>query len=184
VVTKSGREIDCGCVVMGTGVNPDVMLARSAGLELSESGGVKCSATLETSVPGIFAAGDVAEYDSVVHGRSLRIEHWDVAAQHGRTAALNMLGRETPHETIPYFFSDLADWASMEYVGPGSGDVVLRGSMDDGDFTAFYLDDGRVTAALTVGRSDDLEHARRFIREKATPDPDSLRDPSTDLAEL
>jgi 3-phenylpropionate/trans-cinnamate dioxygenase ferredoxin reductase subunit len=184
LVTKAGKEIECGCVVMGTGVNPDVMLARGAGLDLGDSGGVKCSATLETSVPGIFAAGDVAEYDSVVHGRSLRIEHWDVAAEHGKTAALNMLGRETPHETIPYFFSDLADWASMEYVGPGSGDTVIRGSMDDGDFTAFYLDEGRVTAALTVGRSDDLGHARRFIREKATPDPNSLRDPNTDLSEL
>jgi 3-phenylpropionate/trans-cinnamate dioxygenase ferredoxin reductase subunit len=184
VVTEAGKEIECGCVVMGTGVTPDVMLARSAGLELGESGGVKCSSTLETSAPGVFAAGDVAEYDSVVHGRSLRIEHWDVAAEHGNTAALNMLGRETPHETIPYFFSDLSDWASMEYVGPGSGDAVIRGSMDDADFTAFYLDDGRVTAALTVGRSDDLEHARRFIREKATPDPDSLRDSSTDLADL
>jgi 3-phenylpropionate/trans-cinnamate dioxygenase ferredoxin reductase subunit len=184
VVTKAGKEIECGCVVMGTGVNPDVMLARSAGVELGESGGVKCSATLETSIGGVFAAGDVAEYDSVVHGRSLRIEHWDVAAEHGKTAALNMLGRETPHETIPYFFSDLADWASMEYVGPGSGDPAIRGSMDDGDFTALYLDNGRVTAALTVGRSDDLEHAKRFIREKATPDPDSLRDPSTDLADL
>jgi 3-phenylpropionate/trans-cinnamate dioxygenase ferredoxin reductase component len=184
VVTKAGKEIECGCVVMGTGVNPDVMLARSAGVELGDSGGVKCSATLETSLDGVFAAGDVAEYESVVHGRSLRIEHWDVAAEHGKTAALNMLGREAAHETIPYFFSDLADWASMEYVGPGSGEPVIRGSMDDGDFTAFYLDGGRVTAALTVGRSDDLEHARRFIREKATPDPDSLRDPNAALAAL
>jgi 3-phenylpropionate/trans-cinnamate dioxygenase ferredoxin reductase subunit len=186
LVTKSGKEIECGCVVMGTGVNPDVMIARAAGLDLGDSGGVRCSATLETSAPGIYAAGDMAEYDSVVHGRSLRIEHWDVAAQHGRTAASNMLGRETPHEEIPYFFSDLADWASMEYVGPGSGDVVVRGSMDDGDFTAFYLDpdDGHVTAALTVGRSDDLEHARRFIREKAKPEPAALADPGTDLANL
>ena len=52
---------------------------------------------------------------------------------------------------MPYFFSDLADWVSMEYVGPGSGDPVVRGSMDDGEFSAFYLDDGRVTAALSVG---------------------------------
>jgi 3-phenylpropionate/trans-cinnamate dioxygenase ferredoxin reductase subunit len=169
VVTKSGKEIDCGCVVIGAGVTPDVMLAKAAGLELGDSGGVKVSSKLETSAPGIFAAGDIAEYDSVVHGKPLRIEHWDVAFD---------------HETIPYFFSDLADWSSMEYVGPGSGDVVIRGSMDDGDFTAFYLSDARVTAALTVGRSDDLEAARKFIRDKATPEPAKLADPDTDLSSL
>ena len=79
---------------------------------------------------------------------------------------------------MPYFFSDLADWASMEYVGPGSGEPVIRGSLDDGDFTAFYVDDGKVTAALTVGRSDDLEHAQRFITARAAPDPAALADES------
>ena len=117
----------------------------------------------------------------MVHGRQLRVEHWDVAFNQGKTAALNMLGRDVPHDTVPYFFSDLADWASMEYVGPGSGEPVIRGSLEDGDFTAFYVDDGRVTAALTVGRSDDLEHARRWITEGATPDPAGLADESTDL---
>jgi 3-phenylpropionate/trans-cinnamate dioxygenase ferredoxin reductase component len=184
VITKAGREIDCGLVVMGTGVVPDVTLAKGAGLELGESGGVRCTSRLETSAEGVYAAGDMAEYESPIHGRHLRIEHWDVAAEHGKTAALNMLGRDAPHETIPYFFSDLADWASSEYVGPGSGEPVVRGSMDDGDFTAFYLDDGRVSAALTVGRSDDLEHARRFIREKSVPDSAALLDPDTDLASL
>jgi 3-phenylpropionate/trans-cinnamate dioxygenase ferredoxin reductase component len=84
---------------------------------------------------------------------------------------------------VPYFFSDLADWSSMEYVGPGSGDTVIRGSMDDGDFTAFF-EDGKVTAALTVGRSDDLEHAKRFMKESASPDPSALADESTDLGSL
>ena len=119
-------------VVIGAGVMPDVMLARGAGLELGEAGGVKCSSRLETSVPGIYAAGDICEYDSVIHGRHLRVEHWDVAFNHGKTAALNMLGRDVPHDTVPYFFSDLADWSSMEYVGPGSGEPVIRGSLDDG----------------------------------------------------
>jgi 3-phenylpropionate/trans-cinnamate dioxygenase ferredoxin reductase subunit len=89
------------------------------------------------------------------------------------------------HEAIPYFFSDLADWSSMEYVGPGSGRTVIRGSMDDAEFTAFYLDDsGVVTAALTVGRSGDLEHAQRFMREKVVPDEAKLADLSADIAEL
>jgi 3-phenylpropionate/trans-cinnamate dioxygenase ferredoxin reductase component len=184
VVTKGGLELDCDSVVIGAGVVPDVQLARSAGLELGDAGGVKCSSKLESSVPGIYAAGDICEYDSVVHGSPMRIEHWDVAFNQGKTAALNMLGRDQDHDVVPYFFSDLADWASMEYVGPGSGEAVIRGSIDDGDFTAFYVDDGKVTAALTVGRSDDLEHAKRFITEDASPDPGALADPATDLASL
>jgi 3-phenylpropionate/trans-cinnamate dioxygenase ferredoxin reductase subunit len=185
VVTKGGAEFDADLVVIGVGVTPDVTLARGAGLELGEAGGVKVSAQLEASRPDVYAAGDIAEYDSVVHGRPLRIEHWDVAFNQGKTAALNMLGRNVNHEEIPYFYSDLADWSSMEYVGPGSGRVVVRGSLDDGEFTAFYLGDGgAVTAALTVGRSDDLEAARRFIREKAAPDDRALADESSDLAAL
>jgi 3-phenylpropionate/trans-cinnamate dioxygenase ferredoxin reductase subunit len=184
VVTKGGLELDCDYVVVGVGVMPDVTLARSAGLELGEAGGVRCSAGLESSVPGVFAAGDICEYDSPVHGRPMRIEHWDVAFNQGKTAALNMLGRGVEHDTIPYFFSDLADWTSMEYVGPGSGDLVVRGSMEEANFCAFYLDDGRVTAALSVGRSDDLEHARRFIAERTRPDPAALADLDTDLGSL
>jgi 3-phenylpropionate/trans-cinnamate dioxygenase ferredoxin reductase subunit len=184
VVTKGGRELECDFVVIGVGVMPDVMLARSAGLELGEAGGVRCSAGLESSVPGVFAAGDICEYDSPVHGRPMRIEHWDVAFNHGKTAALNMLGRGIEHDTIPYFYSDLADWTSMEYVGPGSGDVVIRGSLDEGEFCAFWLDEGRVTAAMSVGRSDDLDHARRFIAERAQPDPGALADTGADLGSL
>ena len=181
VVTRAGLELDADCVIVGAGVVPDVMLAKAAGLELGESGGVKCSSTLRTSAPDIFAAGDVCEYDSPVHGRPLRVEHWDVAAEQGKTAALGLLGRETPHAAIPYFFSDLADWASMEYVGPGEGEPVIRGSMDEGEFTAFYVDGAEVTAALTVGRSDDLEHARRWIADGGAPGADALADLSTDL---
>jgi 3-phenylpropionate/trans-cinnamate dioxygenase ferredoxin reductase subunit len=184
VVTKSGLELDCDFVVVGVGVTPDVTLARSAGLELGDAGGVKCSAGLESSTPGVFTAGDICEYDSPVHGRPMRIEHWDVAFNQGKTAALNMLGRGVEHDVIPYFFSDLADWTSMEYVGPGSGDVVVRGSIEEGEFCAFYLDDGRVTAALSVGRSDDLEHARRFITSRADVDRGALADLGTDLASL
>ncbi len=184
VVTKGGLELDCDLVVIGAGVTPDVSLAKAAGLELGEAGGVLCSAGLESSVPGIFAAGDICEYDSPVHRRRMRIEHWDVAFSQGKTAGLNMLGQGIEHDVVPYFFSDLADWSSMEYVGPGSGETVVRGSLADGDFTAFYVDDGRVTAALTVGRSDDLEPAQRFIVERTSVDPAALADEGTDLASL
>jgi 3-phenylpropionate/trans-cinnamate dioxygenase ferredoxin reductase component len=186
VVTKNGLELDCDMVVVGVGVMPDVMLARSAGLELGETGGVKCSAGLETSVPGIYAAGDMCEYESTIHNARLRLEHWDVAFNHGKTAALNMLGRGVEHDVLPYFFSDLADWASFEYVGPGSGDLVVRGSLEQGEFSAFFVHEehGHVVSALTVGRSDDLEHARRFITDRTKPDPGALADEGTDLAEL
>jgi 3-phenylpropionate/trans-cinnamate dioxygenase ferredoxin reductase subunit len=184
VVTKAGLELDCDLVVIGAGVMPDVTLARAAGLELGEAGGVLCTPRLESSVPGIYAAGDISEYHSPVHDRHLRIEHWDVAFNQGKTAALNMLGQDVEHDTVPYFFSDLADWTWMEYVGPGSGEPVVRGSLEEGSFTAFYVDGGRVTAALTVGRSDDLDHARRLITERTSVTSDALRDEGSDLGSL
>ena len=182
VVTKGGLELDCDFVVLGIGVTPEISLAKGAGLELGERGGVKCSAGLETSESNIYAAGDICEYDSPVHGKPMRIEHWDVAFNQGKTAAFNMLGRGLEHTVVPYFFSDLADWVSMEYVGPGSGDSVIRGSMEGGEFIAFYVDDGEVKAALSVGRSDDLDHARRFISEKTKVDPAALADLDADLS--
>jgi 3-phenylpropionate/trans-cinnamate dioxygenase ferredoxin reductase component len=171
VRTASGRSIPAQAVVMGTGVMPDVMLARSAGLELAESGGVRCSARLETSVPGVWAAGDICDYDSVVHGRRLRVEHWEVARGQGAAVARGILGSDQPYDDVPYFWSDLSDWASLEYVGPAAGwdREVVRGSVQDGEFAIFYLDAGRVAGALSVGRGDDLELARRHIADPSLP---------------
>ena len=167
VVTKSGRTVEGDLVVVGAGVRPDTMLAQRAGLEVED--GIVCDAKLETSAPGVFAAGDVCSYESVVHGRRLRVEHWDVALQQGRHAARGLLGEDEPYREVPYFFSDLADWASLEYVGPASewDEGVFRGDRDAGEFSAWYLDDGRVAAALSVDRSDDLVHARRLIESGA-----------------
>jgi 3-phenylpropionate/trans-cinnamate dioxygenase ferredoxin reductase subunit len=189
VITKAGHELEADAVVMGTGAVPDVMLARAAGLELGQTGGIAVNSCLQTSAPGIYAAGDVAEYESVVHGgRRVRIEHWDVAFNQGKTAALNMLGSGQPHDVVPYFFSDLADWASLEYVGPAHqwDREVVRGSLDDGEFSIFYLHEGRLAGALSVGRSDDLEHARRLLSAGAdvAERVDELADPSTDLASI
>jgi 3-phenylpropionate/trans-cinnamate dioxygenase ferredoxin reductase subunit len=186
VLTKNGREITADAVIIGAGVNPDVMLARSAGLELGESGGVRVNSRLESATPGIYAAGDMAEYESVVHGgRRIRVEHWDVAFNHGKTVALNMLGKDIAHDVVPYFFSDLSDWAAIEYVGPAYDwdREVIRGSVDDGAFSVFYLREGRVEGALSVGRSEDLQHARRFIAEHTEigDRADALGDLSTDL---
>jgi len=166
VVSKRGLELGADAVVIGAGVSPDVQLAQRGGLQIGERGGVRCSSRLEASVPGVFAAGDICEYDSPVHGgASVRIEHWDVAFNQGKTAALNMLGGDVAHETVPYFYSVLADWGELEYVGPAYewDEEIVRGSIDDGLFTNWYLKDGAVRAALTFGRADDLDHARRLI---------------------
>jgi 3-phenylpropionate/trans-cinnamate dioxygenase ferredoxin reductase subunit len=165
VVCESGRTFDADLVVMGTGAMPDIMLARSAGLELGETGGVACDARLRTSADRIWAAGDICEYDSVVHGRRLRVEHWEVARAQGAFAARAMLGADADYTEIPYFWSDLADWASLEYVGPAASwdREVIRGSVDDGAFTIFYVQDDAVAGALTVGRSDDLDEARALM---------------------
>lgn len=189
VITTGGRELEADTVVMGTGAVPDVALARAAGLGLGERGGVLVDSRLQSSVPGIYAAGDMAEYESVVHGgRQLRIEHWDVAFNQGKTVALNMLGADRPHDVVPYFFSDLSDWSSMEYIGPASewGQEVVRGSIQDGEFIIFYLNGGRLAAALSVGRSDDLEHARRLLVAGADLEPRiaELRDLSSDLGSI
>jgi 3-phenylpropionate/trans-cinnamate dioxygenase ferredoxin reductase subunit len=184
VVTKGGLELDCDFVVVGIGVMPDVTLAKAAGLAIGEQGGVKCTSGLESSESNIYAAGDICEYDSPVHGKPMRIEHWDVAFNQGKTAAFNMLGRGLEHDVVPYFFSDLADWVSMEYVGPGSGDPVIRGSMEENEFAVFWVEDGRVTAAMSVGRSDDLEQGRRMIAERTQVDPAQLADLGADLTSV
>ena len=190
VVTRGGLDLSADAVVIGAGVTPDVQLAERAGLQIGERGGVTCSSRLESSTAGVFAAGDICEYESVVHGGALmRIEHWDVAFNHGKTAALNMLGRDVPHDEVPYFFSVLADWGELEYVGPAHewDQEIVRGSIDDGSFSNWYMQDGAVKAALSFGRSDDLEAARRLIADGTTLDDAQrtmLGDLDTDLEEI
>jgi 3-phenylpropionate/trans-cinnamate dioxygenase ferredoxin reductase subunit len=163
VLAKSGLVIEGDAVVVGAGVRPDAMLAQRAGLETGD--GVVCDSKLRTSAEGIYAAGDCASYESVVHGRRLRVEHRDVAMQQGMHAARNMLGDGRDYDVVPYFFSDLADWASLEYVGPARNwdEEVWRGDPDSGAFSVWYLKDGRVAGALSVGRSEDLGEARRML---------------------
>jgi 3-phenylpropionate/trans-cinnamate dioxygenase ferredoxin reductase component len=166
VITQSGLELAADMAVVGAGVSPDVLLCQKAGLQIGERGGVRCSSRLETSVPGVFAAGDICEYESVIHGGAhLRVEHWDVAFNHGKTAGLNMLGRDVPHEEVPYFYSVLAGLGELEYVGPAYDwdEEIVRGSFEQASFTNWYLKDNIVKAALTWGRSGDLEAARRLI---------------------
>jgi len=186
VLTKSGRAVECDAVVVGAGVRPDAMLAQRAGLEVDD--GIVCDSKLATSAAGIYAAGDCCSYDSVVHGRRLRVEHWDVAMQQGMHAARNMLGEERDYDVVPYFFSDLADWASLEYVGPAAAwdEEVWRGDRDAGEFSVWYLKDGCVAGALSVGRSEDLAEARRLLADgvDVSAARERLADPGSDLGEI
>lgn len=190
VHTERGLQLPAQSVVIGAGVIPDVQLARAAGIEIGESGGVRCDSRLASSAADVFAAGDICQYDSVVHREPIRIEHWDVAFNHGATAARNMLGQDVPHEVVPYFFSVLGDWGELEYVGPARSweKEILRGAHEQGKFTRFYLDGaGELKAALTVGRSEDLEHASRMIAAHeplSSEDQAALADPQADLAAI
>jgi 3-phenylpropionate/trans-cinnamate dioxygenase ferredoxin reductase subunit len=165
----SGRDglpddLDADMVVAGIGVTPNVDLARDAGLEVNT--GVLTDDHLQAA-PDVWAVGDIAEYQSVIHGRRIRIEHWDVALNHGAYVGRLWAGKQDgPYDVVPYFFSDLADWTWMEYIGPGSANdaVDVRGSMADDDFVAYYTDaDGKLTACLAVNRSDELNEAKELL---------------------
>jgi 3-phenylpropionate/trans-cinnamate dioxygenase ferredoxin reductase subunit len=186
VVTKSGLAIECDAVVVGAGVRPDAMLAQRAGLEVDD--GIVCDSKLQASSEGIYAAGDCCSYDSVVHGRRLRVEHWDVAMQQGIHAARNMLGDGADYEVVPYFFSDLADWAGLEYVGPAHewDEEIWRGDRDSGEFSVWYLKDGHVAGALSVERPEDLAEARRLLAghvDVSAAKP-QITDPGSDLSAI
>jgi len=174
VHTKEGRVLDAQAVVCGVGVTPDIALARKAGLAIGDRGGVRVDSRLRSSAEGIYAAGDIAEYDSVIHGRPMRLEHEDVAAQQGATAARNMLGQDRPHDVVPYFFSDLSDWAWLEYVGPAESfdQEIVRGGGNE--FAVWYLEDGRVRGMLSAGGAGDLDRARELIVAGEPVDPDDL----------
>jgi 3-phenylpropionate/trans-cinnamate dioxygenase ferredoxin reductase component len=186
VLTKSGSRIECDAVVVGVGVRPDAMLAQRAGLEVDD--GIVCDSKLRTSAEGIYAAGDCCSYDSVVHGRRLRVEHWDVAMQQGMHAARNMLGEERDYDVVPYFFSDLADWAGLEYVGPAYewDEEIWRGDRDAGEFSVWYLKDDRVAGALSVERSEDLAEARRMLADRVdvSATKAQIADPDSDLSAI
>jgi 3-phenylpropionate/trans-cinnamate dioxygenase ferredoxin reductase subunit len=175
VVCESGLTLDTDIVVIGAGVHPDTMLAKAAGLEIGERGGILTDANLRSSSPDVFAAGDVAEWYSAAHQSHIRVEHWDVAFNHGRTAALNMLGQDVKHEVIPYFWTDMAD-VEIESVGPAYGwdRTVVRGSIDDPAFSVWYLQGNRVAQVAAVGRAHDIEIGKKLIAERRELPTDQL----------
>ena len=179
-----GRELSVDRIVVGAGVIPSTELAAEAGLDLA-LGGIAVDAGLRTSVQHVYAVGDVAAYESPLHGRRVRIEHWDVARAHGAHVAGQILsGESAPFGTLPYFFGTMGDWAYLEYVGRGGGRAHFRGPAEGEDMSAAFLDgDDALTGLITVGRPDDLAAARDLVRERAHVRPDAIADARLPLRE-
>jgi len=189
-VTDDGQEHPVHDVLAAIGAAPRTALAESAGLALAsraEGGGVAVDASLRTSDPDIYAAGDVASAEHPLLGVRLRVEHWANALNGGPAAARAMLGQEVSYDRIPYFFSDQYD-LGMEFSGhaaPGTYDqVVARGDVGKRQFVAFWLREGRVLAGMNVNVWDVTDPIQRLIRSGRPVDPDALADPSVPLASL
>jgi 3-phenylpropionate/trans-cinnamate dioxygenase ferredoxin reductase component len=178
-----GETIDADLVVIGVGVAPRVELAGSAGIETEN--GIVVSELLQTSVPGVFAAGDVAYAHHPLYGRRIRVEHWANALEQGPAVARSMLGRDVPYDRVPYFFSDQYE-VGMEYGGYATSwdEVVFRGDVDAREFIAFWLRGGRIIAGMNVNVWDVNERIRELIRTRVPVDVRRLADPDVPLAEL
>jgi 3-phenylpropionate/trans-cinnamate dioxygenase ferredoxin reductase subunit len=183
VRTAAGRSIDCDFVVVGIGVTPRTELAAGAGLEVEN--GILVNERFQSSVPSVFAAGDVARAWHPFYGERIRLEHWSGALNQGPAAARAMLGEEISYDRIPYFFSDQYD-VGMEYSGhaPQWDQVVFRGDPAAGEFIAFWLRDGRVAAGMNVNVWDVNDHVQTLIRSRQTIDVAALTDPDTPLDSL
>jgi 3-phenylpropionate/trans-cinnamate dioxygenase ferredoxin reductase subunit len=183
VRTTEGRAVECDFAVVGIGVVPRVGLARDAGLEIDN--GIVVDDRLQSSVAGVFAAGDVANARHPFYERHIRVEHWANALNQGPAAARSMLGQPGSYDRIPYFFSDQYD-VGMEYSGYATewDEVVFRGAPEDGEFVAFWLRDGRVLAGMNVNVWDVNEHVQALIRSRAVVDVGKLSDTETPLETL
>jgi 3-phenylpropionate/trans-cinnamate dioxygenase ferredoxin reductase subunit len=180
VVCEDGSEYPADIVLVGVGVVPTDDLAQAAGLECSN--GIVVDQHCRTSDPHIFAAGDCTSHPNIHYGRRMRLESVDNAFEQATTAALNMLGTPTPHDKVPWFWSDQYD-LKMIIVGlcTGHDQVVLRGAPASRSFSACYLYRGELVAVDTVNNPKDQMAARKLVAARARPDPAKLADPSVAL---
>jgi len=183
VATDAHAGLSADLVVVGIGATPNVDLAAAAGLEVDN--GVVTDHALRTSAPDVFAAGDVASSFHPLFGRYVRVEHWANALNGGPAAARSMLGQDVVYDRVPYFFTDQYD-LGMEYSGLGGpGDtVVTRGDSDSGEFIAFWLENGRVTAGMNVNVWDVTDPIQQLIRTRRQVPVASLTDVDTPLERL
>jgi 3-phenylpropionate/trans-cinnamate dioxygenase ferredoxin reductase subunit len=180
---SDGQRVPADLVVIGVGATPRIKLATRGGLE-TRDGAIVTDEFLRTSVPNIYAAGDVASAWHPRYGRHIRVEHWDNAIRQGKAAAANIHGAEEPYVRTPYFYSDQFE-LGMEYRGfaPEWGKVVVRGDLATREFQAFWIADSRVIAAMNVNLWDDAKALRRLVESEEPVDLSRLSDPTVPLAE-
>jgi 3-phenylpropionate/trans-cinnamate dioxygenase ferredoxin reductase subunit len=183
VLTSSGQEIACDFVVVGVGVIPETDWISGSGVAVEN--GVLVDEYCETNVPGIFAAGDVANWYRPSTGQRLRVEHETNAQGQAVAAAKNMLGQKVVYDPVPFVWSDQYD-LQLRYVGHAHhwDTVVLRGDVAGRSFTAFYLNESRIDAAFSVNRNPDVMAARRLVQAQATASAEELSNPDVDLKSL
>jgi len=174
-VLEGGRSIECDLVVAGIGVQPVTEAIANSGIEVAD--GVVVNEYLETKLGGIYAAGDVANYQDTLFGKRRRVEHWDNAVSQGQHCARTLLDERKPFVHVPYFFSDIFD-LSYEFWGDpaGAGEIVERGDLGTNSFSVWWLQQERVVAAFTMNRPDE-EHdaAPRWIESKQRVPAERLR---------
>ncbi len=180
VVLDDGSMIETDVVVAGVGVVPRTGLAQAARLTVDD--GIQVQANLESSVRGVFAAGDVASAWHPHYRRHLRVDHWANARNQGETAAKNMLGGVEIYDRLPYFFSDQYD-VGMEYTGhaDGADGLVIRGDLGDREFIAFWTKGGRVIAGMNVNTWDVVDQIKGLILSAKAVSPEALADPDVPL---
>ncbi|MCE3555676.1 FAD-dependent oxidoreductase [Pseudonocardia sp. RS11V-5] len=185
VVLADGTEIDADLVVVGIGVEPEVELARSCGLDVDD--GILVDAHLVSSDRDILAAGDVANAFHPLLGRRIRVEHWANALHQPVVAAKTILGEDATYDRLPYFFTDQYD-LGMEYTGwvdpQQEHDVVVRGDLARREFVAFWVLRGRLAAAMNVNLWDVTEIVGGLIRDGVPIDPAALADPAVPLEQV
>jgi 3-phenylpropionate/trans-cinnamate dioxygenase ferredoxin reductase subunit len=186
VRTGGGEVLPCDAVVAGIGAVPRTELAAAAGLAVDN--GIVVDQYLAAGAPGVYAAGDVAAAWHPLFDRPVRVEHWANALHQGRVAALNMLGRPTVYDRVPYFYSDQYE-LGMEYAGLAHDwdRVVFRGDPASGAFVAFWLRDDRVLAGMNANLWDENPAIQDLVRSGRPVDVDRLTDqdlPLTQLAEV
>jgi 3-phenylpropionate/trans-cinnamate dioxygenase ferredoxin reductase subunit len=183
VTTKHGRRLECDFAVVGVGVEPVVDFLADSGIGIDN--GILVDEYCRTTVDGIYAAGDVANHQHPVFARRMRVEHWQNAMQQGAAAARSMLGTGQPYDAIHWFWSDQYD-ANLQYAGSHRkwDRLVIRGSLDERRFIAFYLNQGRIDAVVALNRGKDVRRAMPLIRSRGFPDPERLKDEDVDLRSL